>query len=424
MKVIDTLPDYIERISQENRHRLKSCRAAYRLLQGAVISGTVSVPDAKKLLPDIVKYEVDGKGNEFVSGDFANEYFNDIQEKQEALKLILKESYGLGFKVNDRKVLVIDDQITTNGWKQVFTILFDEKLICAINEKQAIEQFRRNKDNILCVLLDLRLPKIEEEGLDLLVKLRELDESVPIIIFSATDSVIYAKQSFLKGAWDYFPKEPEPQFYRTSLQYYFAFRDIIIRVIEYDNKYRKKFWTRIQSIEKSVNNKTGEQYAPLRQRVLFHIQKAFKLIVREEIDKFSLSFAQVNQCEEVILQCALALESLCAIVMLEKRIFNQKLKRVRTENGDWKTILELSLEPGSYLGDKLKLLRNNRTKTNLDNEWFDKAQKLNDLRNMVTHSVNERMKGKKIRIRTAREVDSNIAVGTLENTINLVTKYI
>jgi response regulator of citrate/malate metabolism len=416
-KAYETVLADVEELSQKNRHTLRSCRSAYRLLQGAVIAGHVSPEEAKNVLPHIVRYETERP----VYVNSLEPYFDGIASRRSAIDRTLGNRKPRRVEFGERNLLVVDDQITTNGWEQVLAVILRNQLICADTTRQCKEQLQKHRQRISCILLDLRLPKSEEEGLALLSELKSIDEALPVVIFSATDSVLYAKQSFEKGAWDYFPKEPDAQFYRSSLEYYCSFCEIMNRIIRYDSEYYQKFWTRIQELEVQNKSKAMEQYAGLRERQLFHLKKAFRFLVQDEVETFSLSFSRASHIEEAVLQTALAVEVYCTNLILEKRITQQRVRSQRAQTGELTMTIEETIEPGVTLGEKISLLQKQVGKVSLSEEWFRKAFALNKLRGAIVHSVQFQTRKGRTKAKPSKSLTLNDAKNALQDALDIVT---
>ena len=99
------------------------------------------------------------------------------------------------FKQN---ILIIEDELET---LELMVEIFESKfsnVFSAINGYEAIEVFKNNKiDVILC---DINIPKLN--GLETIIKIREMDYTVPIIIISArsdTDTLFKASNCNVQG---------------------------------------------------------------------------------------------------------------------------------------------------------------------------------------------------------------------------------
>ena len=69
---------------------------------------------------------------------------------------------------------------------------------------EGIEKFSTERPSV--VLLDLRMPGMS--GLDVLMEMRRIDSTVPVIMISAHADVTSAVEAIKRGAYDFIAKEP------------------------------------------------------------------------------------------------------------------------------------------------------------------------------------------------------------------------
>lgn len=106
-------------------------------------------------------------------------------------------------KINSAlKVLIIDDEVFIRESLSIF--LEDEgfEVITAENGRCGIEKFKNSQPDI--VILDLRMP--EMSGMEVIPKIREITDLVPIIIVSGNNEICDAVEALRIGAWDYITK--------------------------------------------------------------------------------------------------------------------------------------------------------------------------------------------------------------------------
>ena len=98
-------------------------------------------------------------------------------------------------------ILVVDDE---HGVRQSFDMVLsdDYEVLLAPTGKEAIDIF--NKNSIDLILLDIRLPDID--GLDLLLKLKEIDPNNEVIMVTAVREIQSAVRAIKAGAYEYIIK--------------------------------------------------------------------------------------------------------------------------------------------------------------------------------------------------------------------------
>ena len=98
-------------------------------------------------------------------------------------------------------ILVVDDE---HGVRQSFDMVLsdDYEVLLAPTGKEAFDIF--NKNSIDLILLDIRLPDID--GLDLLVKLKEIDPNNEVIMVTAVREIQSAVRAIKAGAYEYIIK--------------------------------------------------------------------------------------------------------------------------------------------------------------------------------------------------------------------------
>jgi CheY-like chemotaxis protein len=98
-------------------------------------------------------------------------------------------------------VLVVDDEpIIQETFKAIFDGLF--KVLTAGNGEEAFE--RIDKNSVDLVFLDINIPGVN--GIELLRRLKEYDEDLPVIVVTGVESEILAKEVKTLGVCDYISK--------------------------------------------------------------------------------------------------------------------------------------------------------------------------------------------------------------------------
>ena len=99
------------------------------------------------------------------------------------------------------KILVVDDE---HGVRQSFNMVLKDlyNVLLSGTGQEAVDIFIQNSIDL--VLLDIRLPDID--GVDLLVKLKETDPNVEIIMVTAVKEIQTAVKAIKSGAYEYIIK--------------------------------------------------------------------------------------------------------------------------------------------------------------------------------------------------------------------------
>ncbi len=104
-----------------------------------------------------------------------------------------------------RRVLVVDDDPSIRDWLEVVGARLGYQVTGAASAAEAIEAFSRLRPAL--VTLDLLLP--DQSGLEVLVRLREIDGGVPVIMLSGHGSTRTIVEAVRLGASDFLRKPCE-----------------------------------------------------------------------------------------------------------------------------------------------------------------------------------------------------------------------
>lgn len=110
-------------------------------------------------------------------------------------------------------LLVIDDEVSLRRTLRTALESMGHQVVEAATGAQALERLRREQFDL--AFLDLRLGR--EKGLDLLPKLLQAANSLPIVVITAFASFDSAVEAMRKGAFDYLPKPFTPDQLRVVL---------------------------------------------------------------------------------------------------------------------------------------------------------------------------------------------------------------
>lgn len=400
------------------RHQLTSCRAAFRLLEGAVLTGIIDAEKANKILPLLLKYEKQILNKQ----DFGKEFF-ELASKPLFKKLASNkyEKVSKNFLTKQtHKILIVDDKYTETGWKQVFSLLFGKSNIIGCNSKNScIKYLNTNSSEISFILLDLKLPDKEEQGLDLLKFIVNDYPHIPVIIFSGSDSIIYARKALTQGAWDYFPKEPENQTHRNPIDYFITFFEIISKVKEYCDDYVDKYWIKIDKIGEDLNKFDNGSGAGLIKSVIRELKKAYKNLIFNDLNNYIPSFLEINHYDNVVLSCSKALEMHLKFITKLKSI-NTKYKIEKDETDKlYTTPIEediiRNIRGLSYL---LRAIESNKNIISFSKNWYDIVRKLNSRRSKYIHGYLENQSYKSSKMKDVTKED---AIDFIKDTLFVIT---
>ena len=102
------------------------------------------------------------------------------------------------------KLLVVDDEPgITEAIAEVMAEHFDE-VFMAENAKQALELFKNNTSDIKVIISDLSMP--EAGGIDLLASIRNIDQTIPFLLFTGYGEDSEVMLSMKYKAYDFIEK--------------------------------------------------------------------------------------------------------------------------------------------------------------------------------------------------------------------------
>ena len=100
------------------------------------------------------------------------------------------------------RVLIIDDEPSVVNFLSILLQREGYEVITAGSGPEALKKFRENPADV--VLVDLKMP--EMDGLQVLSKIKSMDNETPVIIMTAYASIESAIEAMRKGAFDYVMK--------------------------------------------------------------------------------------------------------------------------------------------------------------------------------------------------------------------------
>ena len=103
-------------------------------------------------------------------------------------------------------VLIVDDEQDIREGSERILIRMGFNVSKAVNGEEALELFQKTRPDI--VLLDLKMPGMD--GMEVLEKIRTIDDSIIVIVITGYATVETAIQAMKQGAYDFIPKPFEP----------------------------------------------------------------------------------------------------------------------------------------------------------------------------------------------------------------------
>lgn len=406
--------------AREIDHQLVSSRAAFRLLQGAVLTGAVDPEAANLIVPDLLKYETnslekEGFGKEFFTLAGKPNFKKTVSQKYKSFKSGLPKLAG-------KQILIIDDQFNVAGWNQILTLLFGKDTIVGRGaRKSALEFLEQNGESVICILVDLRLPKTEEQGISLIAEICSIYPQIPVVVFSGSDSVVYAKQAFKAGAWNFFPKQPEESIknsqYRNPIDYFQSFYELIKAVVEYDKFFVDRFWTKIIAIENVLRKYDKQSGGGIAGTVTRELKKAYRHLIFERMNSFVPAFLSTSYYDEAIYCCSKAFECGLSLYSQEKGINEERIQDLQYGSKGLEITEKIIALRLKSLGDLVQNMKSKQKTLGLSEAWFVKADEIRRIRNRYIHGYFTNFSNKSSKLRPA---DEKMALKVMHDTIYLI----
>ena len=111
------------------------------------------------------------------------------------------------------RILIVDDEIAIVDVLTTFLEEKEHKVFAAYDGEEAIEIAKRERPHV--ILLDVYLPK--KDGLEVLKAVKEIDDSIGVIVITAFKESDVAKRALELGAFDYINKPFDFDYLETSL---------------------------------------------------------------------------------------------------------------------------------------------------------------------------------------------------------------
>jgi CheY-like chemotaxis protein len=196
-----------EREDRDLRHHMGNRSAASRILNGAIRSGdyylkkfgAIAESTYKQLLPKLEKLKDNGEEKRLF-----NEIQTFIKAAKDESRWIKAGNNWNKIRGKIKKVLIIDDE--KEMWEPVWKFIFGEdKVDLEENGAKGVENIRKSKYDL--VLLDVNLKGQNENGIEILQRIKHEQFDMPVIMMTAYDHAELTKKCFRYGAYSYFVKE-------------------------------------------------------------------------------------------------------------------------------------------------------------------------------------------------------------------------
>ena len=122
---------------------------------------------------------------------------------------------ALGHKSEDDmpRVLVVDDEPDALELLQAFLGAKGYEVLTASDGEEALQKVKEERPHLM--LLDVRMPKMT--GLEVLKRVREIDQEVGVIMVTAVNEEETGRQALQLGAFDYITKPLDLKYLERSL---------------------------------------------------------------------------------------------------------------------------------------------------------------------------------------------------------------
>jgi len=111
------------------------------------------------------------------------------------------------------RVLIVDDEPDAVELLQEFLTAKGYEVIAASNGEEALRKVKEDRPHL--ILLDVRMPKMN--GLEVLKRVREIDQEVGVIMVTAVNEEETGRQALKLGAFDYITKPLDLKYLERSL---------------------------------------------------------------------------------------------------------------------------------------------------------------------------------------------------------------
>jgi putative two-component system response regulator len=113
-------------------------------------------------------------------------------------------------------ILVVDDDHDVLRSLRLVLTTFEYKVVTAGSAAAALDLLQNSESDVDIVLTDIRMPGMD--GLELAVKIHELDPEIPVLIMSAYAELTVALDAIHRGAFDFIIKPLNPEYLIHSIR--------------------------------------------------------------------------------------------------------------------------------------------------------------------------------------------------------------
>lgn len=111
------------------------------------------------------------------------------------------------------RVLVVDDEPDARELLQEFLTGKGYEVLTASDGEEALQRVKAERPHL--IFLDVRMPKMD--GLEVLKRVREIDQEVGVIMVTAVKEEDIGRQALQLGAFDYITKPLDLKYLEQSL---------------------------------------------------------------------------------------------------------------------------------------------------------------------------------------------------------------
>ena len=115
-----------------------------------------------------------------------------------------------------RRILLVDDErIERGGIRMLLGRMPEEfEVVEAANGVEALQKLEHEK--VVFILTDIKMPQMD--GMELIQRVRQTDEEIPIAIFSGFGEFSFAQKAIRYGVSNYILKPVKPQEFESTIR--------------------------------------------------------------------------------------------------------------------------------------------------------------------------------------------------------------